>query len=125
MRQILFVLAAALAYAAPAAAQDPVKVDPKHYKVEYENESIRVLTAAYQAAIQAANTVFRESIIASPGKFVASGAIYEEALTLATAAYEEGIKTAHAKYENTLNEAYRAEVEKTLAAEQAPDVYEG
>ncbi len=47
MRQLLFVLAATLAYAAPAAAQDPVKVDPKHYKVEYENESIRVLRITY------------------------------------------------------------------------------
>lgn len=27
----------------PAAAQDPVKVDPRHYKVTLENENVRVL----------------------------------------------------------------------------------
>lgn len=26
---------------------DPVKVDPKHYKVEFENESVRVLRISY------------------------------------------------------------------------------
>ena len=31
------------------AAQDPVKVDPKHYKVEVENEKVRVLRANYRA----------------------------------------------------------------------------
>lgn len=28
-------------------AQDPVKVDPKHYKVEFENDKIRVLRITY------------------------------------------------------------------------------
>jgi hypothetical protein len=28
--------------------QDPVKVDPKHYKVEVENEKVRVLRANYK-----------------------------------------------------------------------------
>src|ERR1035438_1857409 len=37
------------AYAQPAAAgkADPVKVDAKHYKVEFENESVRVLRITY------------------------------------------------------------------------------
>ena len=37
------------AYAQPAAGgkADPVKVDPKHYKVEFENESVRVLRITY------------------------------------------------------------------------------
>src|ERR1035438_3549501 len=37
------------AYAQPAggAKPDPVKVDPKHYKVEFENESVRVLRISY------------------------------------------------------------------------------
>src|ERR1035438_4135139 len=37
------------AYAQPAAAgkADPVKVDAKHYKVEFENESVRVLRISY------------------------------------------------------------------------------
>jgi quercetin dioxygenase-like cupin family protein len=30
-----------------ARAQDPVKVDPKRYKVEFENESVRVLRIHY------------------------------------------------------------------------------
>jgi quercetin dioxygenase-like cupin family protein len=34
-------------YAAPAFAQDPVKVDPKHYKVELENDQVRVLRISY------------------------------------------------------------------------------
>ena len=32
---------------ASAMAQDPVKVDPKHYKVEFENKHVRVLHAQY------------------------------------------------------------------------------
>jgi quercetin dioxygenase-like cupin family protein len=28
-------------------AQDPVKVDPKHYKVEFENDQVRVLRISY------------------------------------------------------------------------------
>ena len=37
------------AYAQPAGGgkADPVKVDPKHYKVEFENESVRVLRISY------------------------------------------------------------------------------
>jgi len=35
--------------AVPAFAQDPVKVDPKHYKVEFENEQVRVLRISYAA----------------------------------------------------------------------------
>jgi quercetin dioxygenase-like cupin family protein len=33
--------------AAPALAQDPVEVDPGHYKVEFENEQVRVLRITY------------------------------------------------------------------------------
>jgi len=32
---------------APAMAQDPVKVDAKHYKVEFENAQVRVLRITY------------------------------------------------------------------------------
>jgi quercetin dioxygenase-like cupin family protein len=32
---------------APAYAQDPVKVDAKHYKVEFENDQVRVLRVTY------------------------------------------------------------------------------
>jgi len=33
----------------PARAQDPVKVDPRHYKVEFENDEVRVLRITYGA----------------------------------------------------------------------------
>lgn len=32
---------------APATAQDAVAVDPKHYKVEFENEHVRVVRITY------------------------------------------------------------------------------
>ena len=35
------------AVANTAWSQDPVKVDPKHYKVEFENEKVRVLRISY------------------------------------------------------------------------------
>ena len=31
----------------PASALDPVRVDPKHYRVEFENDQVRVLRATY------------------------------------------------------------------------------
>jgi hypothetical protein len=47
----LFALLAVLGSlaASPAFAQDPVKVDPKHYKVLYEDAGIRVLRVVYGA----------------------------------------------------------------------------
>jgi quercetin dioxygenase-like cupin family protein len=38
---------AALAQPAGGGKADPVKVDAKHYKVEFENESVRVLRISY------------------------------------------------------------------------------
>ena len=49
MKQALLSLGVAMAIASPARAQDPVKVDPKHYKVVAENERVRVLKATYEA----------------------------------------------------------------------------
>ena len=47
MRRILL-LACLIAFAvAPALAQDPVKVDAKHYKVVLENAQVRVLRITY------------------------------------------------------------------------------
>ena len=43
---LLAVLALAL-LTTPGRAQDPVKVDPKHYKVEFENDQVRVLRIHY------------------------------------------------------------------------------
>jgi hypothetical protein len=48
MRRTLFLALFMLAVAVPAAlAQDPVKVDSKHYKVEFENSQVRVLRINY------------------------------------------------------------------------------
>ena len=47
MRQVLMVAVASVAFLAPAAAQDAVKADPKHYKVEFENDQVRVLRITY------------------------------------------------------------------------------
>ena len=49
MRRVLFVAAvlALVVGAVPAMAQDPVKVDSKHYKVEFENDQVRVLRITY------------------------------------------------------------------------------
>jgi quercetin dioxygenase-like cupin family protein len=38
-----------LAAASLATAQDPIKADPKHYKVELENDQVRVLRVTYGA----------------------------------------------------------------------------
>ena len=49
-RLVLGAIALLLAAAAvPARAQDPVKVDPKHYRVEFENDQVRVLRITYGA----------------------------------------------------------------------------
>lgn len=47
MSRALFVTCLVVTFAAPVLAQDPVKVDPKHYKVELENEHVRVLRITY------------------------------------------------------------------------------
>ena len=49
MRSIMLSLAAVLWVALPAAAQDPVKVDPAHHKVEFENDQVRVLRVTLPA----------------------------------------------------------------------------
>ena len=43
MRRVLYLSLFLFACAVPALAQDPVKVDPNHYKVEFENANVRVL----------------------------------------------------------------------------------
>jgi hypothetical protein len=47
MRKVLPLAALLCLAALPLAAQDPVKVDPKHYKVEFENSEVRVLRFHY------------------------------------------------------------------------------
>jgi quercetin dioxygenase-like cupin family protein len=48
MRRVLFLALFVLALAVPSVlAQDPVKVDSKHYKVEFENSQVRVLRIKY------------------------------------------------------------------------------
>ncbi len=47
MRRVLFLVAVFSLAAFTAKAQDPVKVDPKHNKVEFENAQVRVLRFTY------------------------------------------------------------------------------
>jgi quercetin dioxygenase-like cupin family protein len=49
MRKAMLVVLVAAAIAAPlvVVAQDPTKVDAKHYKVEFENDQVRVLRITY------------------------------------------------------------------------------
>src|SRR5438552_5552504 len=49
MKRVLFsaVAVAALMGASLSRAQDPVKVDPKHYSVVFENDAVRVLHIHY------------------------------------------------------------------------------
>lgn len=49
MRRVLSVVALLVLVASvvPAMAQDPVKVDSKHYKVEFDNDKVRVLHITY------------------------------------------------------------------------------
>jgi len=49
MRRVVFAVAvlALIASAVPAMAQDPVKVDSKHYTVVFENDQVRVLRITY------------------------------------------------------------------------------
>ncbi len=44
---ILTVLVAVMLVAGKSSAQDPTKVDSKHYKVEFENDKVRVLRISY------------------------------------------------------------------------------
>ena len=47
MRPLLLLLAAWVTTAMSAHAQDAVTVDPKHYKVEFENDQVRVIRVSY------------------------------------------------------------------------------
>jgi len=49
MKRALFLVPALslAAFVPPALAQDAVKVDSKHYKVEFENDQVRVLRITY------------------------------------------------------------------------------
>jgi quercetin dioxygenase-like cupin family protein len=47
MRRILLPILFVLAFAIPVIAQDATKVDPNHYKVEFENSRVRVVRAKY------------------------------------------------------------------------------
>jgi quercetin dioxygenase-like cupin family protein len=46
MRQVLYLFSTLVVFAVPSVmAQDAAKVDPDHYKVEFENSRVRVLRA--------------------------------------------------------------------------------
>ncbi|MFQ5845458.1 MAG: hypothetical protein ACE5JG_10785, partial [Planctomycetota bacterium] len=43
----MFLMVALCLAVSTAMAQDPVTVDPKHYKLEFENDQVRVLRISY------------------------------------------------------------------------------
>jgi quercetin dioxygenase-like cupin family protein len=43
----MFWLGVLLCLAASASAQDPIKVEPKHYKLDFENERVQVVSVHY------------------------------------------------------------------------------
>lgn len=47
MRNVMALTACLLSTASLAWAQDPTKVDAKHYKIEFENAQVRVLRVVY------------------------------------------------------------------------------
>jgi len=47
VKSLLVLAALSVVSSVPALAQDPVKVDPKHYSVEFENARVRVLRISY------------------------------------------------------------------------------
>jgi quercetin dioxygenase-like cupin family protein len=47
MQKLLVAALFTVSLATAAMAQDPVKVDPKHYKIEFENAQVRVLRINY------------------------------------------------------------------------------
>src|SRR5258708_34024150 len=47
MRGSLLILIGFMFVASSVWAQDPVSADPKHYKVEFENDQVRVLRVTY------------------------------------------------------------------------------
>ena len=47
MQKLLVAALFTISLATAVLAQDPVKVDPKHYKVEFENAQVRVLRINY------------------------------------------------------------------------------
>ena len=47
MRFLTLLITLLLLAAAPLIAQDPVKVDSKHYRVDFENARVRVLRITY------------------------------------------------------------------------------
>ncbi|MFC2094014.1 hypothetical protein ACFLSH_00155 [Bacteroidota bacterium] len=47
MKSIFVILFLFAIWAGSSFAQDAAKVDPKHYKVEFENDDVRVLRITY------------------------------------------------------------------------------
>jgi quercetin dioxygenase-like cupin family protein len=59
----LSIVSLALVWPAAAVAQDPVKVDPAHYKVVFENASVRVLKIGYTPGAKSSMHQHPDSIV--------------------------------------------------------------
>jgi quercetin dioxygenase-like cupin family protein len=65
MKRVILSVAVVVALMSAAAllpAQDPVKVDPKHYKVEFENNEVRILRINYGPGEKSVMHVHPESV---------------------------------------------------------------
>lgn len=66
MKQVIWSVVAVSAFVCTAAvtrAQDPVKVDPKHYTVEFENDQVRVLRIHYAPGEKSVMHVHPDSVV--------------------------------------------------------------
>ena len=59
----LSIVSLVLMWPAAAVAQDPVKVDPRHYKVVFENASVRVLKIGYTPGAKSSMHQHPDSIV--------------------------------------------------------------
>ena len=82
MHQSLYLFGVLACAAVSLLAQDPVKVDAKHYKVEFENANVRVLRVSYAPGEKSIMHNHPEAVAVfltdSKGKFTYPGGKSEE-----------------------------------------------
>ena len=108
MAALTILATTALLAGATGSAQDAVKVDPKHYKVEFENDQVRVLRITYGPHEKSAMHSHPAGVVVyltdATGKFTMSDGKTQENVTKAgTVAWTDS--TSHLP-ENTGNKAF-------------------
>jgi quercetin dioxygenase-like cupin family protein len=97
MQKVTLLAAALLVCAVPVHAQDAVKVDPKHYKIEFENDQVRVLRINYGPGEKSVMHEHPANVAVfltdGKGKFtLPDGTVQEVPLTAGTAIWDGGGK---------------------------------